>query len=123
MIIMKTPFFRHQRALLLIPAFLFAAFFNSGCSKSTGNGPTPGTNEVWMQNTAFNPSTINVSVNATVKWTNKDGFDHSVEANDKSFGSGNMGPGVTYTHQFTTAGTYQYNCPIHPGMNGTVVVK
>jgi plastocyanin len=122
MIIMKTPIFRNQTALLLVPAFIFAAFLISGCSKSSSD-PSPGTNEVWMQNTAFSPATINVAVNATVKWTNKDNFDHSIEADDKSWGSGNMGPGATFSHKFTAAGTYTYNCPIHPGMNGTVVVQ
>ncbi|MCW3127521.1 MAG: Copper binding protein plastocyanin/azurin family, partial [Bacteroidetes bacterium] len=40
-----------------------------------------------------------------------------------SFASPTMGGGATYSHQFTTAGTYTYSCTFHPGMNGTVIVQ
>lgn len=37
--------------------------------------------------------------------------------------SGIITPGTNYTLTFTKAGTYQYNCLIHPGMMATVVVQ
>ncbi len=128
---MKTKIFRRQRALLLIPVLLLTAFLYTGCSKSTNNGYSsnngggsgPGPGQVWMQNIQFVPSTINISVNGSVTWTNKDATTHDVTADDGSFVSGNINPGGSYTHQFTTAGTYNYRCTIHPGMSGTVVVK
>jgi len=36
--------------------------------------------------------------------------------------SGNIGNGGTYSHTFTTAGTYTYFCDFHAGMAGTVIV-
>lgn len=122
---MKTAHSGDRKALLLIPALiLFAAFLSTGCSKSSTTTPSgPGAGEVWMKNIAFNPSTINISVNGTVTWTNKDNVDHDITADDNSFVSGNLGPGGKYSHQFTTAGTFNYRCTLHPGMNGTVVVK
>jgi plastocyanin len=33
-----------------------------------------------------------------------------------------MGVGSTWSHTFTTAGTYPYYCMIHPMMTGTIVV-
>jgi plastocyanin len=37
--------------------------------------------------------------------------------------SGRLSPNSTYTLTFTQAGTFQYVCLFHPGMNGTVVVQ
>lgn len=37
--------------------------------------------------------------------------------------SGIIAPGSSYTLTFTKAGTYQYNCLLHPGMMATVVVQ
>ncbi len=126
---MKTAFFRHRSVALLIPVLIFAAFLTTGCSKSSNNGygggggGNPGPGEVWMQNIAFNPTTINISVNSTVTWTNKDNVDHDIAADDGSFTSGKIAPGGNYQHQFTTAGTFKYHCTIHAGMVGSVVVK
>jgi plastocyanin len=38
------------------------------------------------------------------------------------FESGTLGPGASFLHTFTTAGTYAYHCRIHSGMTGTVIV-
>lgn len=98
-----------------------------GCTKSSDNGTggstQPGANEVWMQNLAFNPSSITVSVGTTITWTNKDSFTHNVTSSTQAFSSGSMSPGATFSFKFNTAGTYNYTCTIHPGMNGTVIVQ
>ena len=52
-----------------------------GCKKSSTS--TPGPNEVWMQNMAYNPLSITVSVNTTVKWTNMDSYAHTVTSGFK----------------------------------------
>lgn len=112
--------------LLCLLALSSLAVVN-GCKKSD-NSPmssgTPPANEVWMQNTAFTPSSITVSVNTTITWRNKDSMAHTVTSNSGSeLNSGNISGGGTFTHQFTTAGTYPYHCTIHSGMTGTVVVQ
>jgi nitrite reductase (NO-forming) len=75
--------------------------------------------------TGYSPDTITVviGVNNTVVWTNNDSSPHTVTALDKSFDSGNMNAGDSFTHTFTTAGVYQYGCAYHPWMKGTVIVK
>jgi plastocyanin len=40
-----------------------------------------------------------------------------------SSGSGNLASGNTYKVTFDTAGTIKYQCTVHPGMTGTIVVK
>jgi plastocyanin len=80
--------------------------------------------EVSMKDIEFNPKDANVSKGGTVKWTNNDSFGHDVTASSfKSGGAGGIKPGGTFEHTFDTASTFSYRCTVHPGMNGTVVVK
>jgi len=48
---------------------------------------------------------------------------HTVTADDNSFDSGNIGAGGSYSRTFSVAGTFNYHCTIHAGMNGKVVVQ
>jgi plastocyanin len=64
-----------------------------------------------------------VGVNNTVTFVNDDTVPHTVTATDNSFNSGNMNPGQTWTHTFTTPGTFTYHCLYHSWMQGTIVVK
>ena len=110
-------------------AVLMIALVVNGCKKSSKETPapvtaTPGANEVFIQNSAFSPASITVAVNTTITWTNKDNLSHTVTSNTGAFDSGLIGvSGGTYSHQFTTAGTFVYHCAVHSGMTGTVVVQ
>jgi plastocyanin len=58
-----------------------------------------------------------------VTWTNRQpAIQHTVTADDGSFGSDPLSTGSSFSHVFATAGTYSYHCSIHPAMIGTVVV-
>ena len=71
----------------------------------------------------YSPDTIVVvlGVNNTVVWTNNDSQPHTVTGS--GFDSGYLAPGATFSHTFTTPGTYPYHCQYHPWMTGSVVVK
>jgi len=106
-----------------------SGYTTSSNGNNSGNGAGPGANEVWMQNLAFNPATLNVTAGATVTWTNKDGVTHTVTYSsgpDSAF-SASVPAGATFQHTFSTAGTYQYYCQIHgtptTGMRGSVVAQ
>jgi plastocyanin len=75
-----------------------------------------------IQNVAFSPDSITVARGSTVTWTNLDGMAHTVTADDGSWGSGTLGQGGTYSHVFTSPGSYTYHCAIHPFMTDTVMV-
>ena len=79
-------------------------------------------NQVAIDGFAFSPATLTVSAGTSVTWTNRDEEPHTVAASDGSFHSPGMGTGATFTHTFSTAGTFDYVCSIHPSMHGTVVV-
>ncbi len=101
---------------------LFTILSVSGsCKKSTSD--TPGMNEVFIQGMAFSPATITVTANTTITWTNKDAIAHTVTSTTALFDSGSINANGTYSHTFTTAGTYPYLCTIHPSMTASVVVN
>ena len=79
---------------------------------------------VALKNIEFNPKTITVPPGATVTWTNEDTTAHDVTGSDfKSGSSGGLKPGNKFSHPFNRMGTFKYRCTVHPGMEGTVVVK
>ena len=78
--------------------------------------------DVAIVDLSFQPATLTVKPGTTVRFTNNDGFGHTVTATDKSYTSGTIAAGASFTHQFSTAGTYAYACTIHSRMAGTIVV-
>lgn len=73
---------------------------------------------------AFEPATLEVDVGTTVTWESESDLPHTVTSTsgptdfDESLSSGD-----TVTITFDEPGTYEYECTIHPGMTGTVVVS
>ncbi len=122
---MKTGKTISGRLAAFIALQVIAVLLLAGCSKSSNMnpGPSKGSNEVYVQGYAFDPASLTVPVNTTVKWTNKDPIPHTVTSDSGLFDSGNIGVGATYSHQFTTAGTYNYHCTIHPYMTAKIIVQ
>jgi LPXTG-motif cell wall-anchored protein len=81
-----------------------------------------GAGSVTMKNIAFSPATVTVNVGDTVSWNNADEVVHNATADDGSFATGSIKPGASGSHTFAKAGSFAYNCTIHPGMDGTVKV-
>jgi plastocyanin len=88
-----------------------------------GSGGTgPGT-EVSMKDIKFSPETVTVKAGGKVTWVNDDSIGHDVTADGfKSGDPGAIDSGGTYSHVFKKAGTFDYVCSVHPGMEGTVKV-
>jgi plastocyanin len=83
-----------------------------------------GGSSVTMEGTAFNPAEITIKAGDTVTWTNEDSFGHDVTGDDfKSGDAGGIGNGDTFEHTFDQAGTFDYVCTVHPGMEGSVKVE
>lgn len=74
----------------------------------------------------FTPANVAIGVGGTVTFTFGD-VPHNVFFDNAPAGAPDAITGananMSATRTFTTAGTFQYNCRIHPGMNGTVVVS
>jgi plastocyanin len=72
----------------------------------------------------FQPASATVKVGDTVIWTNGSSVAHNVTFdNYSSISSDSMSNGDKYAVKFTAAGTYQFHCTFHPGMDGTVTVS
>jgi plastocyanin len=82
------------------------------------------TKTVLIKNFSFNPAQITIKRGTKVRWINRDSTTHTATANKKrSFDSGRLRPGQSYTHTFKRAGKQRYHCEIHPDMMGSIVVK
>ena len=90
---------------------------------ATTTTQSAGSSAVTISNFAFSPASLTVAVGTTVTWTNMDTTTHTVTSNTGAFDSGNFAPNATYSHTFTSAGTYAYHCTIHPSMLGTIIVQ
>jgi plastocyanin len=79
---------------------------------------------VGIDNFTFNPATVTVKAGTTVTWTNKDDIPHGIAATNNTFKrSQALDTDDSFSFTFTTPGTYQYFCYIHPHMTGTIVVE
>jgi plastocyanin len=100
---------------------------NTGTSVSIVSGSST------LTDTAYQPNPVQVSIGATVTWTNNDSQPHTVTSGsngqpDNKFNSSPnfnplMAPGQTFSFTFTQAGDYPYFCMLHPNMVGTVSVS
>ena len=75
-----------------------------------------------IKNFAFTPAALTVKSGTTVTVTNHDSATHTWTATDKTFDSGDLPSGKSFTFTFTKPGTYSYVCSIHASMHGTVTV-
>jgi amicyanin len=81
-------------------------------------------NGISIDNFTFNPPTLTVKAGTTVTWTNKDDIPHGVASANNAFAKSKaMDTDDSFSFTFTTPGTYQYFCYIHPHMTGTIVVQ
>jgi plastocyanin len=71
----------------------------------------------------FSPTSGTFKAGDVVEWDNTGSIAHNVTFDDfQSITSDTMNGGDTYQVKFTKAGTYQFHCTFHPGMEGTITV-
>jgi plastocyanin len=110
---------RSRFALVLV--LLAAVAIVAACGKGDRNAPPEATDAVVMKDSEFRPNHVSVPIGTTVSWRNDDDYEHNVvfaggPASDTLLGGG------TWERNFDEAGTFDYECTIHPGMVGRVTV-
>jgi plastocyanin len=116
--------------LLILCSSLVLVFCSKGGSYGSGSNTTNNTtgsttsgNAVLISGMQFGTISLAVKAGTTVTWTNNDNLTHTVTADDGSFTSGNLNYRDTYSHTFSSAGTYNYHCKYHSNMKANVVVN
>lgn len=96
----------------------------AGATKTPASGGGKAAATVAMKNIQFDPKTVTIKVGDTVEWVNEDSVNHDAVAKEGDVPKSELfGKGETYSAKFDTAGTIEYVCTVHPGMEGTITVE
>ena len=111
-------------ATLVVVSTLFVVSASGAHKHPTAKTQKHPTRTVLIQGFRFKPANITIKRGTKVRWINKDSHPHTATAtNKRSFDSGRLGKGQSYTHTFKSAGKKPYHCEIHPHMKGRITVK
>jgi amicyanin len=78
---------------------------------------------VKIDNFTFTAKTLTVKAGTAVTWTNQDDIPHTVTSTTQQFRSKALDTDDKFSFTFSTPGTYDYFCSLHPHMTGTIVVE
>jgi plastocyanin len=78
---------------------------------------------VAIDNFTFAPQKLTVRAGTAITWVNQDDIPHTVVATSLAFRSKALDTDDKFTFTFSTPGTYEYFCSLHPHMTGTIVVE
>jgi plastocyanin len=91
-----------------------------GC-ESADAGTVPSV-AVRIEGFAYAPEPVTAKVDEVIVWTNNDSAPHTASLSDGSCGTEQLAGGASGALVFHAAGTYDYQCNIHPGqMNGFTI--
>jgi plastocyanin len=80
--------------------------------------------DVTINNYTYTPDKVAVHPGDVVLFSNQDSVPHTVTALDgKSFDSGAINPGGSWSVTVKAPGTYKFRCNIHPEMLGEIDVE
>jgi len=93
---------------------------------NTGGTPPMAATVNATSSNAFTPASVAIGVGGTVTFTFGD-VAHNVFFDNSPAGAPDAIPGtnanMSAARTFTTPGTFEFDCHIHPGMKGTVLVS
>ena len=117
-----------MKTSIFVSIALLLVLLNAGCTQQAQNQGTNQTDKtggktVIMKNFAFDPAELKIKAGDTVVWTNKDSIPHNLVSDSFEIISPTVPIGGTYSHTFKTTGEYPYNCEIHTGMKGKIIVE
>lgn len=99
--------------------------FPLAAASSAADSPAGKTEQITIDNFAYSPSKLTVQPGTTVTWVNRDDVPHTATSSKKprAFDSGTLDTDQKFSHVFSTPGTYDYFCAVHPHMTGQIIVK
>jgi plastocyanin len=79
--------------------------------------------EVHIDAFAFAPQRVSVKTGTTVTWINDDDIPHTAASSGKLLKSRALDTKDKFSFTFTTPGTHEYFCSLHPHITGAIVVE
>jgi plastocyanin len=117
-----------MRIRIALAVFLFTAACGGSDNPTTPPTGSNKTYDVFALSNAFSPSFLQIVSGDTVRFTivtasNGEGHDVTFDAKTGAPANIKVTLAGIFTRVFSTRGTFHYNCFVHPGMNGDVVVQ
>ncbi len=111
-----------MRGFVIVAAML-AVQMAAAQSRPPAQAADAAANTIAIDNFTFQASTLAVRAGTRVTWVNHDDVPHKIVSTGKKFVSPVLDTDGRFSYTFTTPGTYEYFCSIHPMMKGTVIVQ
>jgi plastocyanin len=111
------PYHSIARVLLTACAALLIVVIVSGAAAKSR------THTIALRGMKNIPATLVVRAGDTVVWKNEDVVPHTATDRGKSFDSGSIEPGGSWSYVANRKGTYFYYCAYHPNTKGKLVVR
>ncbi len=105
----------------LFGALAASALIGAGCAALAAGHAT--THTVEIRGMAFAPAQLTIKAGDTVVFVNRDRAPHTATGRGGTFDSGRLRRGDQAALTFTSAGTYDYFCEVHPRMTAQIVVE
>ena len=103
--------------------------YGGGGGGGGGGGCTSTSSQITIADFNYSPSCTTVPLNTTVTWTNNGPSAHTTTSDatgSTGWDSGNLAVNATFSHQFTSAGTFTYHSTndayLYPNFVGTITV-
>jgi plastocyanin len=131
------PNFMILSVLSIVLTFLAYPVFSANSSPAGNQTATSGNEVVISPGSSsptnakfFQPQSLNIPVGTTVTWKNLDSTLHTVTSGSAEsgksgtiFDSSYLTGGKTFQHTFSSAGTFDYYCTLHPFMKAQIVAN
>ncbi len=94
----------------------------AGSEQADPNQSVQNTHQIEIENMKFKTKLLNVKVGDAVTWTNLDAAPHTATALDKSWDSGRLNQGESYTLTISDQTSLAYFCVFHTAMKAKLVL-
>jgi len=108
-----------RTSTFIVPMLCLLVLLGADAAKETG------VKKIEIKDKKYSPAKLTIKAGDTVVWTNRDDSDHSIVADDGSFGTkdDDLNPGESYKFTFKKKGKYKYHCKYHPREKGEITVE
>lgn len=114
------------RSCFFLGVILLSAAIGLAVTGVRMSGEASAVNAISMGDNFFEPLAMTVPAGTTIQWRNDGSLPHTATSDAgaaRTFDSGILRTGGTYSLAFDTPGSFAYHCDVHPEMTGAIVVQ